>query len=203
MKRKPAVFTLVELLVVIGIIMILSALLFPSLRTAKERGKQITCANLLKQTGVASENYSNDYNDYLVPVFMTSSLRWYSLLNRQFERADSNYSIFRCPAWDGAIPGNITYVIGLNIMTHGWNEAVYGNTYPMHKRGYLRKPSNSLSAADNMTNFNYLINGVNDLSFRHLGRVNAIYQDAHAESLDQNGLAGNADGNISKILTIR
>jgi prepilin-type N-terminal cleavage/methylation domain-containing protein len=57
-------FTLIELLVVIAIIAILAALLLPSLRSAKERAQQISCASSLRQIGQAQGMYASDYNGF-------------------------------------------------------------------------------------------------------------------------------------------
>jgi len=60
-------FTLIELLVVIAIIAILAALLLPALRNARESAKSIYCLNNLRQIGIATLNYANDYGEQLPP----------------------------------------------------------------------------------------------------------------------------------------
>jgi len=58
---------LVELLVVVAIIALLAALLLPSLREARERGKRTVCASNLRQCAFGFLAYAGDNNDYLIP----------------------------------------------------------------------------------------------------------------------------------------
>lgn len=60
-------FTLVELLVVIGIIAVLISILLPSLSRAREEGRAIKCASQLQQIGVAVQLYMSQYKGFVGP----------------------------------------------------------------------------------------------------------------------------------------
>ena len=63
-SRKPG-FTLIEFLVVLAILSLLMALLYPVFAHAREKANQATCASNLRQIGLAAMQYGGD-NDGLM-----------------------------------------------------------------------------------------------------------------------------------------
>lgn len=60
-------FTLIELMVVGAIIAVLAAILFPALQSVKKKTQAATCANNLKQIGLAISMYMNDFEETFPP----------------------------------------------------------------------------------------------------------------------------------------
>lgn len=72
MDRRVAVsaksaFTLVELLVVIGIIALLISILLPTLSKAQAMGRKTKCLSTLKQLGTANQMYLSEFKDWYIP----------------------------------------------------------------------------------------------------------------------------------------
>ncbi len=104
-RTGHAEFTLIELLIVISVIAILTALLLPALNNARKKARSIACVSNLKNLTSGGISYTSDYADTaLVQYYNTgisgnaeaeSLLRWHALVWTYAGGADR---MFRCPS---------------------------------------------------------------------------------------------------------
>ena len=76
-QKAASGFTLVELLIVIAIVAILMALLFPAVSSMKARANSVRCVNNLRQLYQGSLLYLADHDQKFWPAYWTGGAGWY------------------------------------------------------------------------------------------------------------------------------
>ena len=77
---RPA-FSLVEVLVSIGLIALLMSILVPTLGRARGQAKSVACMGRLRQLGLAFQAYGGDYEGYVMPTCVDGRTFWWGRLN--------------------------------------------------------------------------------------------------------------------------
>lgn len=111
-RGLKAVFTLVELLVVVAIMGALIAMILPALRSAKEKARQSACESNLKQQFLAFSMYADDWGDFY-PAICAPPLyknHWFQKLSVYTKNdwpigvkvpvSKINASVFHCPPFN-------------------------------------------------------------------------------------------------------
>jgi len=101
-RRFTLAFTLVELLVVVAIISIVAAILFPVFMGAKGAVLRESCASNLKQISLGTMAYATDYDDRFMPINYQPEQSPNSRNDRTWVQMllpyVKDFAIFRCPA---------------------------------------------------------------------------------------------------------
>jgi prepilin-type N-terminal cleavage/methylation domain-containing protein/prepilin-type processing-associated H-X9-DG protein len=142
-----AAFTLVELLVVIGIVAILAGLLLPALARSKQNALNVKCIGNLKQIAIAIVLYNNDFQALPYGV-LTGFKQWDYLLNSYAGPSpgtnwpQTRSPIFACPAAQVRTADHqLNYSANPNVLKDG----DYSSTI---KQEIVPRPSEVLVAAD-------------------------------------------------------
>lgn len=197
MRKQPCGFTLVEILVTIGIVVVIAAILLPVLARARDRARTTTCAGNLRQIGLALNMYVKDHNNTHPPSGdPTDNCSWVDVV---FPYAKSE-KIFECPS---ALHGK--YVPGCKEPEEGDGYTEYFNgsyvlnlfrnnpTNPI--RTYrIHNPADAIwvSEGANRFGFEYVPDTYNlntasiqtkSFQFRHNRGANNLFVDGHVKWL--------------------
>ncbi|NCO43510.1 MAG: hypothetical protein COZ06_04175 [Armatimonadetes bacterium CG_4_10_14_3_um_filter_66_18] len=190
-------FTLIELLIVVMILAILAALLFPVFARAREKARGVTCGAHLRQIGTAATMYRSDHDDLNPPACQCggpggSQIDWPWTL-APYHR---NVALFLCPtrpAWklDGGTPTDPTDDArdsGAYLLNRYLSDTTGQRTNPCQNR-----PAHEADIDDPVTTLTLLDAAGDDQrdavtldwedpeNQRHSGGINALWFDGHVK----------------------
>lgn len=131
-------FTLIELLVVMAIIAILAAILFPAFARARENARRTSCLSNLKQWGLATMQYTQDYDEKLPgynKIIDGVAIPWVTLL-QPYAKSTQMYV---CPS---GVPYNDP-----NYASYGYN-ALLGYEATVISLAAVNSPSETVMIGD-------------------------------------------------------
>jgi prepilin-type processing-associated H-X9-DG protein len=180
-----------------AVVAILAGLLLPALGRAKGRALASQCANNLKQVGLATLIYSQDFGGRIqIDVPLEPDKTWASILNdHQKLRA---LDIFLCPSYAPKRYTNWWFTYGvrqdpLPEYTQGeWHEILNLNLLPRPTE-YLHltdTTSRGRRGAGAVQYYYFRADHEKEVHARHDGRVNGFFPDGHVEACPRVRLEG-------------
>ncbi|OGV53618.1 MAG: hypothetical protein A2017_02860 [Lentisphaerae bacterium GWF2_44_16] len=188
--QKVIFFTLVELLIVISIIAILASLLLPALRNSRNIAKETICKGNLRQLGLCTSNYADDYLNY-APYwyyghnFMFSDSYenpFYDYISSGPHKENGLPYLAICPSGKRYDDDEGASVNSVRNFSYGYNAAIsaYGFSIPPIKLDRIRNPAGKLL----MTDTTWGGSGIYSRErfyFRHRNAANILFADNHIE----------------------
>lgn len=169
-KRRRVAFTLVELLVVVGIIALLAGLAGPSFNMAMKKAQSVKCANNLRSIGIAASQAATDNNN-AYPEIDQAGAPIYSPQGPNLVTALGPYGIstnaVQCPMDLQSAPSAFsTYG-----SSYEW-DPVYDDE-PLNAEVMYITPTVTVPVNSSRVRLAMDFNGV------HRGKRNAVYGDGH------------------------
>lgn len=191
MKNNNKIFTLVELLVVISIIIILCSMLLPALKNVKNKASSIVCSNNIKQMSTGMFSYLGDSNSWM-PVLGS----WDGVNRWSYVLTSNNYcseKSFKCPANSDSSLKPIA--IGIRLL---WNSTNIDNGVNTTK---ITKTSRQVLFADaiayeNVKRGSCFTNPVTHFQFRHFNNTAMAFLDGHVSLISRTKAINSTEVNL-------
>jgi len=206
-SHPGAGFTLIELLVVVAIIALLAALLFPVFAQAREKGRQASCLSNVRQIGLATLMYAQDY-DETVPLYTYDYLTYWcggrvaagqpflktrGLIVPYIKSGD----LEKCPSYFGANNlGGTGYGMNSQLV---FDHATFGVEKPAPLAQLVHPADTILFGDAGIANWAggkvgetiqidppYFWVPSPTIDFRHQGFANFVFADGHAKAVNRN-----------------
>lgn len=178
-------FTLIELLVVIAIIGVLIGLLLPAIQSARESARRSSCANNLKQQGLAFHNYMSANRAFPSSRPNNEDMSWCTSLLEYFEEGNLANSYDFSSKWDTVVNVNAgqTKIALFNCPSADSTRLAADSTAPANIVGKVMGPSDYLVFHRVRRGF-YLANGLSDPGSDLTGGLNKDGPTSEQEFID-------------------
>ncbi len=202
-------FSLVELLTVIAIVGFLAAILFPVFAQVRENGRRSACLSNMRQIGLATMQYAQDYDECMVKVYAyhgpgSTNLWWWQDTLQPYLKS---YQIVLCPSqakassYSANRPAGLptpllTSYAGNNVLNDASNAALFP---PLRSGTGAGRALSAFEEPVTTILFTEIVSGSMEffawsqtdlgngsaVDKRHLAGCNFVFADGHAKWLKQ------------------
>lgn len=200
--RGHGAFTVIELLVVVSVIVVLIAMLFPAIGMVRDSAKSMDCMSRARQMGMIFSLYAADWEGQLPCPFSSASLCcWNQRLSSDYDDGKVQ-GVFKEPIFKQAPGYTASSLTGYGMNTRlppsliATPNNIAQDTPPRLAR--IRQPSLTVLVADSAGPFyastskcSWHIGGneawsqANLVGYVHRGKASCLFVDGHVQSLSQ------------------